>query len=139
MYTQGNWTQLKRCMAQYCDTERPHCLYFGDHLIQDVLAASRMRVETVAIVEEMAAEGMVGVAAAADRAALHSPMWGSLFHDPHGSSSDTVWSGVIKHHARLCIPDVETLAALPVGHRFVPASCPATLTGFLPALPSSFS
>lgn len=57
IYTQGNWTQLRASMAEYCGVESPKCIYFGDHLIQDVLAAGRLdRVDSVAILEELEVE-----------------------------------------------------------------------------------
>jgi len=57
IYTQGNWSQLRASMAEYCGVENPKCIYFGDHLIQDVLAAGRLdRVDSVAILEELEVE-----------------------------------------------------------------------------------
>ena len=62
-------------MAEFGNVDHPRCVFFGDHLIQDVLAADRCHVDAVAIVEELAAEGSLNPY-------LNSSMWGSFFHEP---------------------------------------------------------
>ncbi|CAL4120763.1 unnamed protein product, partial [Meganyctiphanes norvegica] len=59
-YSGGNWPDLYNLLKQETNIENPHCLYIGDHLAYDVLAPSQIGIDSVAIVEELAAEGMCG-------------------------------------------------------------------------------
>lgn len=139
IYIQGNWTQLKFSMAEFCDQERPKCLYFGDHLIQDVVAADLCRLDVVAIVEELDAENH-------DGSLLNSKRWGSFFYDD-GLCSDhldvigsarmnTLWSNILEKHARLCIAHMEAISDYPVDHGFTIANGQQNkFLGFLPSLP----
>ena len=122
VYVQGNWRQLKRSMEAFSDVEQGRCLFFGDHLIQDVLAARRSRIDTVAIVEELGAEGSLN-------RHLNSQLWGSFFHED--GSVDTVWSALIRRCARLCIDAVNDLASVPINQPIV------TFSGFFPAIPAT--
>ena len=162
VYVQGNWAQLKASMGEFGGVAQPRCLFFGDHLIQDVLAADRCRIDAVAIVEELAAE-------ASHHPHLNSNMWGSFFHESQPDQSihfqhqdpsripkhpqhlhlvagtqgidamNTVWSSLIGHNSRLCISDVESLTTLGVGHRSFPGqpSSRSHFIGFFPDLPAS--
>jgi len=143
IYVQGNWQQLKSSMAHFIgpDVEHPHCVFFGDHLIQDVLAADRCGVDAVAIVEEVDEANPL----------LNSDMWGSFFHDgvefdakgidAKGiDAMNTVWSSLIRRNSRLCVSGVASLASLDVRHR-IPRqpSSSSKFAGFYPALPASLS
>ena len=162
VYVQGNWAQLKASMGEFGGVAQPRCLFFGDHLIQDVLAADRCRIDAVAIVEELAAE-------ASHHPHLNSNMWGSFFHESQPDQSihfqhqdpsripkhpqhlhlvagtqgidamNTVWSSLIGHNSRLCISDVESLTTLGVAHRSFPGqpSSRSHFIGFFPDLPAS--
>lgn len=144
IYVHGNWNQLKCSMAEYCGVDHPKCLYFGDHLIQDVLAADLSRLDVVAMVEELAAENHKG----SDVALLHSKRWGSFFYDqglfncsettngPAGMMN-TLWANLVGKHARLCISYMEELCDYPADHGFTFAqNGHQKFLGFLPSLPS---
>ena len=148
IYTQGNWQQLKSSMAYYCGMDKPKCIYFGDHLIQDVLAARRYAsIDCAAVVEEMAAEGMINRADRhPDAGDLHSDAWGSLFYHPDGSDVtasgvsriNTLWGSIIRDNCKICIPSLEALASFPVSYRFNCAPLVvASFAGFVPANPCS--
>lgn len=143
----GNWTQLKSSMAEYAGVDHPRCLYFGDHLIQDVVAADANRLEVVAIVEELAAESHRQ--SGEDCALLTSKMWGSFFHDDDGlhyskdscvqpvtTSSNTLWGNLVRKHARICMSYMETLSDYPVDHGFVVQYDQQKFLGFLPFFPN---
>lgn len=148
IYTQGNWTQLKNSMAEYCGVDRPKCLYFGDHLIQDVVAADTSRLHVVAMVEELAAESQQ---LSDDRSLLNSKRWGSFFYDqglhcldlgPAASRDgptrmNTLWANLVRKHARICISYMETLCDYPVDHGFAIQEGQEKFLGFLPTLPNS--
>ena len=154
VYVAGNWHQLWLSMAHYMDKKRPKCLYFGDHLIQDVLAADRYaNVDAVAVVEELSAEGTGSHQHPPHPHAhfLNSKLWGSFFyHDGHPwCSSDvvsgpsrinTLWASIIRDHARMAVPDLETLSRYPLAHHFQPLnlwSVDSKFVGFFPADPLS--
>lgn len=150
IYIQGNWTQLRSSMGQFSGEDEPKCLYFGDHLIQDILAADISRVHTVAIVEELVAESHNDPECESeDYRLLYSKRWGSFFHDDCQSTAavcssgtvrmNTLWSCIIRDHARLCVSRVETLSNHPVDHLFVPQSGEnygGKFLGFLPSPPT---
>ena len=131
IYTQGNWAQLKASMAEYCGSESPKCLYFGDHLIQDVLAAHLSRLDAVAIVEEVTG------------GELDSIRWGSFFRDDDDDDGVTWFGRLIRNHSRLCLHDVELLASHPLDRALVLVGdddddgCDQRTTKFLGFLPSS--
>lgn len=102
IYTQGNWAQLKDSMAEYCGLDKPKCLYFGDHLIQDVLAADLSHLDAIAVVEEVTS------------GELDSTRWGSFFRDDDDDGGVTWLGSLIRNHSRLCVHDVECVAKHPV-------------------------
>ena len=153
IYIQGNWAQLRSSMGQYSGEDEPKCLYFGDHLIQDVLAADISRLHTVAIVEELVAETSDDPECESDDyRLLYSKRWGSFFHDDVEQDCqcaasggtvrmNTLWSCLIRDHARLCVSRVETLSDHPVDHPFVPQGenvnkSSGKFLGFLPSPPT---
>ena len=155
IYVHGNWytnsllllrnvnnvfkicrNQLKCSMAEYCGVDYPKCLYFGDHLIQDVLAADLSRLDVVAMVEELAAENQTS------QGLLNSKRWGSFFYDQQGSfncsegTMNTLWANLVGKHARLCISYMEELCAYPANHgfTFTHNGHNTKFLGFLPSL-----
>lgn len=143
VYIHGNWSQLKSSMAEYSGADHPRCLYFGDHFIQDVVAADLNRLEVVAIVEELAAEQNRG-SPDDDRLLLTSTMWGSFFKDDgllYSSEHRTVttlWADLLRKHARLCSAHVDTFSDYPVDHGFVVQhDQQSKFLGFLPFLPQT--
>lgn len=122
IYTQGNWVQLRETMAEYAGVERPRCLYFGDHLLQDVLAADSAGVDVVAVVEELEAEASDDWSS--KRPSLSSRRWGSFFYDDSSNSAsdasacgaarmNTLWACLIRKHARLCVSHVDSISDQP--------------------------
>lgn len=117
VYCQGNWTDLLAVLrSKRCGAERPKVLYVGDNLVQDVYSPFALSgCDTIAVIEELAAES---VAADEDRETgrlLRSKAWGSYF----GSAADPMlWSSVIQRNAKLCVATVDELAALPMEHEF---------------------
>lgn len=144
IYVHGNWNQLKCSMAEYCGVDHPKCLYFGDHLIQDVVAADLSRLDVVAMVEELAAENQTGP----DISLLYSKRWGSFFYDQdifncsevggnNGPAKiNTLWGDLLRKHSRICISYMETLSDYPADHGFTfTHNGQQTFLGFLPSLP----
>jgi len=84
-YSQGNWHDLQEFMEYTTEWEPSASLYFGDNILQDVLAPNKFTktCDSVAVSEEMLAEGMVGHPASHPHAKdLISPLWGSYFYYP---------------------------------------------------------
>lgn len=151
VYLRGNWSQLKSSMAWYCGVDHPKFLYFGDHLIQDVLAADISRLDVVAMVEELAAEINPRGSPPIDGLTSYR-RWGSFFYDggfseinksqPSGDPFDkmnTLWSNLVRNHARLCIACMETISDYPSDHEFSitrNGQVSDKFLGFLPSLPS---
>ncbi|XP_076042473.1 5' nucleotidase A [Oratosquilla oratoria] len=124
-YANGNWRDLHALVKQETNTENPHCLYIGDHMCQDVMAPCLMGIDTVAIVEEMAAEGMIGDPMAHDAGTdLMSMYWGSFFTtdgDPGVFGLErvnTLYASVPLRYARLAVPCLEVLARYPIRHQY---------------------
>jgi hypothetical protein len=85
-YSQGNWKDFDEFL-EYCTQWQPSdCIYFGDNVLQDVLAPIRFttNIDSVAVCEEMLAEGMVNKPDCAHQHAdyLLSSVWGSYFYVP---------------------------------------------------------
>ena len=83
--TQGNWKQLYEFFEYVTEWEPSNSLYFGDNVLQDVLAPKKFTttIDTVAVCEDLYAEGMV------DHPPTHpyardigSTDWGSFFFSP---------------------------------------------------------
>lgn len=124
VYTQGSFSELKKFMARLCDKEDPKVVYAGDNLIQDVFTPNKhMKLDTIAIVEEMLAEG---ADYNQDYEILRSNAWGSYFHT---DGNDTLWENIIRKHAKICVPSVDVLASNPLDHKYTsfdpidPTSC----------------
>ena len=82
---QGNWHDLNEFFEYATEWEPSANLYFGDNILQDILAPHKFtkNCDSVAVSEEMLAEGMVGRPASHSHASdLVSSHWGSYFYHP---------------------------------------------------------
>ena len=82
---QGNWHDLNEFFEYATEWEPSASLYFGDNILQDILAPNKFtkNCDSVAVSEELLAEGMVGRPASHSHASdLVSPRWGSYFYCP---------------------------------------------------------
>lgn len=124
VYTQGNYEDLTTFIGSLIKKDDLKVLYVGDNLIQDVFTPNKHKnVDTVAIVEEMWAEG---VDFDPHFEVLRSNAWGSYFHT---KGEDTLWESIIRKHAKICVPSVDVLARHPIDHKYStfdpknPSSC----------------
>jgi len=84
-YSQGNWHDLNEFFEYATEWEPSACLYFGDNVLQDILAPCKFTktIDVVAVSEELLAEGMVGFESNHPHADdLTSAVWGSYFYYP---------------------------------------------------------
>ncbi|KAG7170327.1 5'-nucleotidase domain-containing protein 1-like [Homarus americanus] len=139
-YSGGNWNDLLNLVKRETCVENPHCLYVGDHLAQDVMAPSLRGIDTVAIVEELAAEGMIGDAMDHDSGCdLMSSFWGSFFTTETDNSIlgvervNTLYASLPLRHARLAVPSLEAVARNPIKHQYEAFS--QDTSGFFPGDP----
>lgn len=139
IYSQGNWRDLMHCLSQKSNTMNPKVLYVGDNLIQDVYAPNHYcKADTVAITEEMLAEGMRGrTESHCDQELLTSPFWGTYFFSTNDEPA--VWLDIIRKHSKLCVPSVEWLATQPIDHPFMCFGEKMCVNGFYPSEPQCFS
>lgn len=139
VYTQGNWNGLMQCLAQKSKTTTPKVLYVGDNLIQDVYSPNEYsKADTIALAEEMLAEGMTGYAPDhKDHRLLTSPLWGTYFLA--SNDEPTIWLEIIRKHAKLCIPNVDWLAAHPIHHEYKTFTQKMCTNGFYPSEPLCFT
>lgn len=122
-YCQGNVPDLVHVLQQKSGTANPKILYVGDNLIQDVYTPSAIaNWDTVAIVEELLAEHInsLGQMSATSKISIDHKLlggsgWGSYFHVNQNAS---FWCDIIKSHAKICIPSLETLAERPIEHNY---------------------
>lgn len=113
VYTQGNFSDLKKFIGAMSKKENPKVVYVGDNLIQDVFTPNKhVNLDTIAIVEEMLAEG---VDYDENYEILRSNFWGSYFHT---NGDDTLWEKIIRKHAKICVPSVDVLASHPIDHKY---------------------
>ncbi|KAL1138923.1 hypothetical protein AAG570_008985 [Ranatra chinensis] len=119
VYSQGNWKDLERLVSRKTNKDDPKCLYIGDNLVQDIFAPSKYAgIDAVAVVEELGAE-------AADlphhsglnpnRSCVASRRWGSFFRHMNAKTY-TMWGGIIKNYAKICVPNLSTLASYPLNY-----------------------
>jgi len=84
-YSQGNWHDLNQFLEYATEWEPSASLYFGDNILQDILAPFKFTksCHSVAVSEELLAEGMVGYPACHPaKEDLVSSQWGSYFYHP---------------------------------------------------------
>ncbi|XP_058822305.1 5'-nucleotidase domain-containing protein 1 [Topomyia yanbarensis] len=120
LYSQGNWRDLTILLQRLSHKQNPRYLYIGDNLVQDVYAPSKFtKSDTVAVVEEMAAEGVNDHAPAhPDASYLQSRFWGSYFvaNSNPRQEEPSLWADLIQRHARICVPSMDVVAQYPVDH-----------------------
>lgn len=139
-YSGGNWSDLLSLVKRESGIENPHCLYVGDHLAQDVVAPSLRGIDTVAIIEELAAEGMSGDSMDHDAGSdLMSMYWGSFFTTEGDNKVlgidriNTLYGSLPLKHSRLAIPNIESVARYPIKHQYEAFS--SDTSGFFPGDP----
>jgi hypothetical protein len=145
IYSQGNWQDLYQLLAKKTGLQHPKCLYVGDNLIQDIYAPSEYtKCDTVAVIEELGAEGMCDADSHfhSDASVIVSDGWGSYFGttEKHCDGS-SLWGSIIKKHSKICVPDLDVLANLPLTNEFRMFSqeeCESDLLGYYPGCPKSF-
>ena len=86
-YFSGNWKDLNEFFEYCTEWEPSNSLYFGDNVLQDVLAPKKFTttIDTVAVCEDMLAEGMVdgeGISHPHARSIASPQLWGSYFFHP---------------------------------------------------------
>lgn len=145
IYSQGNWQNLYQLLAKKTGLQHPKCLYVGDNLIQDVYAPSEYtKCDTVAVIEELGAEGMCGddTYFHSDASIIVSDGWGSYFGSKEKQcDGSSLWGNIIKKHSKICVPDLDVLANLPVTnefHMFSQGEDESDLLGYYPGCPKSF-
>lgn len=116
-YCQGNTKDLNLMLEQKCGKANPKILYLGDNMIQDVYTPNSIsNWDTLAIVEELLAEHVQSDGAAKiplDYKLLGQSKWGSYFHV---GQTPSFWFDVIRTHAQICVPALDTLAEFPIDH-----------------------
>lgn len=139
-YANGNWNDLATLIKGTTGTDDPHFLYVGDHLCQDILAPSSVNLDTVAIVEEMAAEGVIGDPLVhEDGPDLMSMYWGSFFTTDGNIRArgtdriNTLFGSVPQKYARLSIPFLDVVAKHQIKHSY--SAFTKTSSGFYPGDP----
>lgn len=139
VYTQGNWNGLMECLSQKSKTITPKVLYMGDNFIQDVYSPNEYsKADTIAIAEEMMAEGMTGLETKhKDQQLLCSPLWGTYFLA--SNNEPTIWLEIIRKHAKICIPNLDFIAAQPIDHEFKIFTEKMCTNGFYPKEPLCFT
>lgn len=145
IYSQGNWKQLQKVCAIHSKTSNPKALYFGDSLIEDVYAASEIaHCDTVAIVEEMSAEGMENISEVHDESdILVSEFWGSFFghkrYPGDQESSQSLWAYLLSQYSKLTIPNLESISVLGMQDKIPCFNSDSVLAGFYPGTPKILS
>lgn len=141
IYSQGNWRDLTVLLQRLSHKQNPRYLYIGDNLIQDVYTPSKFtKADTVAIVEEMTAEGMKdNPLRHPDALYLQSDFWGSYFvanANPRCQEEPSLWADLIKRHARICVPTIDEVIQYPLDHSFNSfTESFASVDGYYPAEP----
>lgn len=145
IYSQGNWKHLKEVCSIFSKTPNPKTLYFGDSLIEDVYAASEIaHCDSVAIVEEMLAEGMENVSEVHEESdLLISEFWGSFFGHKNvvgdQESCLSLWTYLLSQHSKLTIPNLESVSGLGMQDKIPCFSSDSPLSGFFPGVPKVLS
>ncbi|XP_017790577.1 PREDICTED: 5'-nucleotidase domain-containing protein 1 [Habropoda laboriosa] len=143
MYSQGNWKGLIEFLGYVSDKQNPRCLYVGDNLVQDIYVPnSYAQCDTVAVIEEQMSEGMVHQRLShPDEKVLNSTFWGSYFCLKDSRiNMDSLWGSVIKKYSKLCIPEIDLIAQLPLEESYLCFSKDGMkYDGYYPAVPLSIS
>lgn len=120
-YYEGNYDELKNFFCNVTGKSDPKVVYIGDSIIQDVYAPHRYcALDTVAVVEELAAEGVFGFKSTEEDYAklLNSKYWGSFFMHTKTDNSDTLWKNLIMKHSKFWAPSINVLAEKPIDYKF---------------------
>ena len=91
-YSQGNWQDLNEFFEYCTEWEPANSLYFGDNIVQDILGPKKFTttIDSVAVSEEMMAEGMLGIEPShPHKDLLTSCLWGSYFYHPRQSCNQS--------------------------------------------------
>uniref|UniRef100_A0A1Q3FXH4 5'-nucleotidase domain-containing protein 1 n=1 Tax=Culex tarsalis TaxID=7177 RepID=A0A1Q3FXH4_CULTA len=145
VYSQGNWRDLTVLLQRLAHKEHPRYLYIGDNLIQDMYTPAKFtKADTIAIVEEMAAEGMRDCPALShpDARYLQSRFWGSYFVAGTNPllEEPSLWADLIKRCARICVPSMDVLAEYPLDHSYNSfTESVACADGYYPAEPMTLA
>ncbi|XP_076620561.1 5' nucleotidase A [Colletes latitarsis] len=143
IYSQGNWKGLVEFLGYISKRNNPRCIYFGDHLIQDIYVPSACtECDTVVIIEEQMSEGMLHQRLShPDEKILNSTFWGSYFCLKDSKINvDSYWGYVIKKYAKLCIPKIDLIAQQPLEESYLCFSKTGKkYAGYYPAIPLSIS
>ncbi|XP_069695312.1 5'-nucleotidase domain-containing protein 1 [Periplaneta americana] len=141
IYSQGNWQDLYQLLARKTGKKHPKCLYIGDNLIQDIYVPSEYtKCDTVAVIEELGAEGMNSKSYVhRDSSVIISNGWGSYFGSRDKQFERTsLWGGIIKKYSKICVPDLDVLAKLPLNHEFsIFSQKENDYSGYYPGFPIS--
>lgn len=139
-YANGNWDELYQLVKQESGVENPHCLYVGDHICQDTMTPFLKGIDTVAVVEEMAAEGMSGDPLAhEDGSDLMSSFWGSYFTTDGNNRVmgidriNNLYASVPLKCSRLAIPFLDVVSRYSIRHPF--SAFAKDSSGFFPGDP----
>ena len=144
IYSQGNWQDLYQFLSKKTGLQHPKCLYVGDNLIQDIYVPSLYtKCDTVAVIEELGAEGMNNNDSYfhSDASVIVSSGWGSYFGTKKHLAGNSFWNDVIKNHSKICVPDLDVLAKLPLTFEFKMFSEgeeKSDYLGYYPGYPRSF-
>lgn len=119
-YVQGNYKDLSKLLSNLSGKTNPRVAYIGDNLIQDVYTpAIHATCQTVAIVEELQAEGVFGFDSDHDHSDyLLSDRWGSFFGDLNSNDGCSIWLNMILKHASLCAPSMEFIGSNPIDFEY---------------------
>ncbi|GFT36880.1 5'-nucleotidase domain-containing protein 1 [Nephila pilipes] len=147
VYSQGNFKELQEVCANLSKSKSPKTVYFGDSLIEDVYAASEMAgCDTVAIVEEMLAEGMIDSSEKhLESQVLTSKFWGSFFNNAVSETSSnrgediTLWAHLLAQHSKLTIPNLESIARLQMQDKISCFGGDIPISGYYPGIPKALS
>ncbi|XP_054722920.1 5'-nucleotidase domain-containing protein 1-like isoform X1 [Uloborus diversus] len=141
IYSQGNWKDLQKACSLKSKSQNPKVLYFGDSLIEDVYAASEIaQCDTIAIVEEMLAEGMDSTPEThVESETLLSNCWGSFFGNGRhmGDSNQTfsLWAQMLSQHSKLTVPNLDCFMRLPLQEKIPCFGNESSTAGFFPGVP----
>lgn len=132
IYSQGNFQQLLNTFNKLL-FRKPfneiRSLYLGDNLIQDVYApASCCNIATIALSEEL----LCRESNYEFKPIVQSEFWGPYFLL---DGSPTLWYRIIENCSQLCIPNLDSLAKIPITKKILFKAG----TGFLSNLPDTLT
>lgn len=117
-YFEGNYKVLYSLLQKEMQISSPKVVYVGDSIIQDVYAPNFYSgLDTVAIVEELEAEGAYGFSqTSCDNAkSIKSNVWGSFFKH---NNVDTIWKKFITQHSVMATPSINLFLEHPIEYKY---------------------